>query len=69
MKKVVMLFCDQNGQMVDGRVVDMNSLGKLMNENGISVSLPVSQNLSSLLEAFGGISFDERVVQVQEKVE
>jgi hypothetical protein len=40
-----------------------------MNENGILVSLQVSQNLSSLLEAFGGIGFDERVVQVQEKTE
>jgi hypothetical protein len=48
-KKVIMLFCDQNGQMAHDRVVDMNSLGKIMNENGISVTLQVSQNLSSLL--------------------
>lgn len=58
MKKVIMLFCDENGQMINGRVVDMNTLGKIMNENGISVNLQVSQNLSSLLEAFGGIGFD-----------
>lgn len=47
--------------MVNSRVVDMNELGKIMNENGISVNLQVSQNLSSLLETFGGIGYDERV--------
>ncbi len=44
-----MLFCDENGQMVNDRVVDMNTLGKVMNDNGIAVSAQVSQNLSSLL--------------------
>lgn len=31
MKRVVMLFCDENGQMINDRVVDMNTLGKIMN--------------------------------------
>ncbi len=60
-----MFFCDQKGQMINERVVDMNSLGKIMNDNGITVSPPISQNLSSLMEAFGGIAYDERVVQMQ----
>jgi|LakMenEpi03Aug12_release.lakeMendotaPanAssembly.Ray.scaffolds.fasta_scaffold5401336_1 hypothetical protein len=65
MKKVIMFFCDEKGQMINERVVDMNSLGKIMNDNGITVSPPISQNLSSLMEAFGGIAYDERVVQMQ----
>lgn len=36
----------------------MNILGKIMNDNGINVSLQISQNLSNLLEAFGGIGYD-----------
>lgn len=64
-----MLFCDQNGQMVNDRVVDMNTLGKVMNDNGIAVSAQVSQNLSSLFQAFGGIGYDEKVVQMQQKTE
>ena len=60
-----MFFCDEKGQMINDRVVDMNSLGKIMNDNGITVSPPISQNLSSLMEAFGGIAYDERVVQIQ----
>lgn len=60
-----MFFCDEKGQMINERVVDMNSLGKIMNDNGITVSPPISQNLSSLMEAFGGIAYDERVVQMQ----
>lgn len=53
-----MLFCDEKGQMIAERVVDMNSLGKVMNSCGIAVSPQVSQNMSSLLETFGGISYD-----------
>lgn len=44
-----MLFCDEKGQMVSDRIIDMNSLGKVMNDNGIVVSPQVSQNLSSIL--------------------
>lgn len=68
-KKVLMLFCDESGQMYTTRNIDLNSLGKTMNENGIAVSLQVSRNMSSILEAFGGIRYDERVIQVEEKVE
>lgn len=53
-----MLFCDENGQMVNERVVDMNSLGRIMNDHGIVVSPQVSQNLSSIFETFGGIQYD-----------
>lgn len=44
-----MLFCDENGQMIDEKTVDMNFLGKIMNENGIVVSPQISNNMSSLL--------------------
>ena len=30
-KLVVMLFCDENGQMINEKTVDLNSLGKVMN--------------------------------------
>lgn len=60
-----MLFCDEKGQMVGDRIIDMNTLGKVMNDNGIVVSPQVSQNLSSILQAFGAIGYDERVVQMQ----
>ena len=46
----------------------MNFLGKVMNENGIIVSPQISNNMSSLLETFG-IQYNEKVIQVQEKVE
>ena len=68
-KKVLMLFCDENGQMIDDRTIDLNVLGKMMNDHGITVNPQISHNMSSLLETFGGISYDERVVQVQEKIE
>ena len=37
-----MLFCDQDGQMIDEKSVDLNTLGKKMNENGIAVSQNVT---------------------------
>lgn len=60
-----MLFCDENGQMIEERKIDLNVLGKMMNENGIQVSPQISGNMSSLLETFGGIDYNERVIQVQ----
>jgi hypothetical protein len=32
MKKVIMFFCDEKGQMINERVVDMNSLGKIVSK-------------------------------------
>ena len=64
-----MLFCDQDGQMIDEKSVDLNSLGKKMNENGITVASYVSENMSNILEAFGGIKYEEKVVKIQEKIE
>ena len=59
-----MLFCDESGQMKKERNIDLNSLGKIMNEQGILVSPQISQNMSSIFETFGGIQYDERVIQV-----
>jgi hypothetical protein len=50
MKKVITFFCEQQtGEMINDRIVDMNTLGKKLNDNGIVVSPQVSQNLSSLM--------------------
>jgi hypothetical protein len=56
-KQTIMLFCDQDGQMIEEKSVDLNSLGKKMNENGITVAGVVSENMSNILEAFGGIKY------------
>lgn len=56
--------------MINDRVVDMhNSLARSMVDNGIVISPQVSQNLSSILQAFGGIGFDARTVIKEEKIE
>jgi len=68
-KQTVMLFCDQNGQMIEDKSIDLNTLGKKMNENGITVASSVADNMSNILEAFGGIKYEERVVRMQEKHE
>lgn len=43
-----MLFCDDEGQMHKERTIDLNTLGKLMNENGITVGSQISHNMASL---------------------
>ena len=62
-----MLFCDEKGQMIHEKTVDLNSLGKKMNEHGLQVNPNVIENMSSMLHAFGDILYEERVVQVQVK--
>lgn len=53
-----MLFCDQDGQMINEKSVDLNTLGKKMNDNGITVATNISDNMSNILEAFGGIKYE-----------
>lgn len=63
-KKVLMLFCDNEGEMLKERTIDLNTLGKLMNENGITVGSQISHNMASLFETFGGITYDEKITQI-----
>ena len=64
-----MIFCDENGEMIKDNTVDLVSLGKLMNEIGVMVSQPVSDNMHCILEAFGNIQSDERTVKMVIKEE
>lgn len=40
-----------------------------MTDEGLSISPQVNDNMCSILEAFGDIVYEERVVKMQEKVE
>jgi hypothetical protein len=44
-----MLFCDENGEMIKENTVDLVSLGKTMNDVGIVVSQPITENMHCLL--------------------
>lgn len=66
-KLVLMFFCDEDGCMIDEFTVDLLTLGKKMTAEGMNVPQAVSENLSNLLEAFGGIHFLEKTIQVQVK--
>ena len=51
--------------MINEKSVDMNTLGKKMSDHGISVPQQVSDNMCSILEAFGDINYEEKVVKIQ----
>lgn len=40
-----------------------------MSENGLSITPQVNENMCSVLEAFGAISYTERVSMMQEKLD
>jgi hypothetical protein len=44
-----MLFCDNDGEMINYKPVDLNSLGKKMNEVDVNVSQQVADNMSSII--------------------
>ncbi len=46
---MVMLFCDEDGQMIEEKSVDVNVLGRKMNDKGITVGQNVSDNMCSIL--------------------
>ena len=37
-----MLFCDQNGQMIKDKNIDLNNLGKIMSEKGLNITAQVN---------------------------
>lgn len=55
--------------MIEEYTVDLTSLGKLMNDVGLTVSQAISENMHCILEAFGGIRSEERVVKMVQKEE
>ena len=69
MKTLVMLFCDKDGQMILEKSVDIHTLGKKMNQAGIAVHAQINENMCSILQAFGDIIYEQRVVRVQQKIE
>jgi hypothetical protein len=68
-KIVKMIFCDENGQMIKDRNVDLNTVGRIMSENGLSITPQINENMCSVLEAFGAIGYTERTSMVQEKLD
>ena len=64
-KIVKMIFCDENGQMIKDRNIDLNALGRIMSENGLNITSQVNENMCSVLEAFGAITYTERTSMVQ----
>ena len=63
-KKVIILFCNQDGEMIPSRHVDLISFGEVLKGQGLDVPPNVSDNLANIFECFGEIQCDERVIQV-----
>lgn len=62
LKKIIMLFCNENGEMKDNRCVDLNELGDTLKQRSIAVNADVSENMASFLQCFGDIVFEEETV-------
>lgn len=63
-KKVIILFCDQDGELIPSRHVDLIQLGDTLKQQGLDIAIPVCENFANLLECFGEIDCDERIIQV-----
>ena len=55
--------------MIKDRNSDLNTVGRIMSENGMNIPPQVNENMCSVLEAFGAISYSERTSMVQEKLD
>lgn len=59
MKKVVMNFCNENGELNSERSMDINDLGRNLAEEGMDKTTPeIQENMASFLKCFGNIQFD-----------
>lgn len=57
-KKIVMQFCDKDGEMMHTNSVDLGGLAKTMSDLGFEINVNTLENLYSILEAFGGIKYE-----------
>lgn len=48
-KQAIMLFCDKDGQMISEKSVDLKTLGRKMNDQGITVTQNIAENMSNIL--------------------
>lgn len=63
LKKVIMLFCNQNGEMIEERTVDLNELGNILREKGIEITDQIADNMAAFLKCFGEIEYQEEVIE------
>ena len=58
------MFTKESGEMNDGRCVDLNKVGKQLQNLGCNVQPSIQENMSSILECFGEIQPEVQVIQV-----
>lgn len=68
-KQVIMLFCNENGEIINERSVDLNEFGTILKTNikDIELTEAVSENMANFLKCFGDVKYDEEVIMVAPK--
>lgn len=67
-KKVRLLFCNQDGEPNKTRCQDMNELGQtLINQKIHSFSQQLNEIVGVMLKCFGDLAYGEEVVKIEEK--
>ena len=64
-----MLFCNENGEIINERSVDLNEFGTILKTNikDIELTEAVSENMANFLKCFGDVQYDEEVTMVAPK--
>jgi hypothetical protein len=68
-KRFITLFTNENGELREGRCMDLNTMGAELNkhENYFSIPLPICENMACVLECFGNIQTDTEVIKLEKK--
>ncbi len=59
-----MLFCNQDGELIPTRHVDLIAMGEILRARGLDIPNNISDNFANTLECFGELECDERIIQV-----
>ncbi|CAD8112864.1 unnamed protein product [Paramecium primaurelia] len=62
-KELIMEFCTENGEMDPSRHVDLIEFPEILRNKGFDIGAPMGENLAFILECFGELEVDNRIVQ------
>lgn len=57
-----MEFCNEDGEMIPTRHVDLIAFGEVLKAKGLDIQGNVIENIANIFECFGEIECDERII-------
>lgn len=69
LKKFILIFSNENGELIKERIIDVTELGDYMKEYGVNFTQAPWEYISYVLNCFGDLQFDRKVTKAMPQEE